>query len=69
MQFLKNLLLSLLSDNNKVFKSCISLVTLRNSYVMMHGPMNIKLNYTYEYKIKLYQISKVINRICFSKIY
>jgi len=30
------------SDNNKVFKSSISLVTLRNSYVMMHGPMNIK---------------------------
>ena len=30
------------SDNNKVFNSCISLVTLRNSYVMMHGPMNIK---------------------------
>ena len=30
------------SDNNKVFKSCIALVTLRNSYVMMHGPMNIK---------------------------
>ena len=27
----------------KFSSSCISLVTLRNSYVMMHGPMNIKL--------------------------
>jgi hypothetical protein len=33
MQFLKTF---------KVFKSCISLVTLRNSNVIMHGPMNIK---------------------------
>jgi hypothetical protein len=42
------------SDNNKVSKSCTSLVTLRNSYAMMHGPMNtrsgIKLYITSESK-------------------
>jgi len=35
------------TNETQLFKSCISLVTLRNSYVIMYGPMNIKLRNAY----------------------